>query len=135
MMKSEPALLFLWSKFECWGVNLGRNFMIRKKMWVLILHHPPEFWCMDDHDVEVQRLIDILLWRWRRHTFITWQMTLSAVKVKSNPMTKPRQPSQGSWRTSGGPTDKTLEIPRLSTRPHGQYVAPTTMTGQRSRGV
>lgn len=38
MIDSGLASLFLWIKFECYGINLGRDFLIRKKMCILTLH-------------------------------------------------------------------------------------------------
>lgn len=36
--KGGLAIVFLWNKFECCGINLGRNFIMRKTMCVLRLH-------------------------------------------------------------------------------------------------
>lgn len=38
MIESGLAFLFSWNNFECCGINLGGNFMIRGKMWVLRVH-------------------------------------------------------------------------------------------------
>lgn len=36
--KSGLAFLFLWNKSEHRGINVGRHFVIRRKLWVLRLH-------------------------------------------------------------------------------------------------
>lgn len=35
IIESGLAFIILWNKFECCGINLYCDFMIRKKMWLL----------------------------------------------------------------------------------------------------
>lgn len=92
---SESGLVgFFWIKFECYGINLGRDFMMRKIMWVLGLHQWRATLLQSDSSSPLLRQC------WTRHVLF------KQTPCRYRPPPCPKQP-RASWfvcdRSSGLP--------------------------------